>query len=103
MLTDLVLHLPLPILNGGRIGIASQALGIAQGAYELALKYSQERVAFGKPIFNHQAIAFKLADMHVKITCARLLIHKAASEKDQGLDIAHSGAIWLNYMLRKSL
>src|SRR5574343_48310 len=74
-------------LNGGRIGIASQALGIAQGAYELALKYSQERIAFGKPIFNHQAIAFKLADMHVKITCARLLIHKAASEKDNGEDI----------------
>src|SRR5574343_2046591 len=80
-------------LNGGRIGIASQALGIAQGAYELALKYSQERIAFGKPIFNHQAIAFKLADMHVKITCARLLIHKAASEKDNGEDIAHSGAM----------
>ena len=80
-------------LNGGRIGIASQALGIAQGAYELALKYSQERIAFGKPIFNHQAIAFKLADMHVKITCARLLIHKAATEKDNGQDIAHSGAM----------
>ena len=73
-------------LNGGRIGIASQALGIAQGAYELALKYSQERVAFKKPIFQHQAIAFKLADMHVKITCARLLIHKAATEKDLGED-----------------
>ena len=80
-------------LNGGRIGIASQALGIAQGAYELALKYSQERVAFKKPIFQHQAIAFKLADMHVKITCARLLIHKAATEKDLGQDIAHSGAM----------
>ena len=80
-------------LNGGRIGIASQALGIAQGAFELALKYSQERVTFGKPIFNHQAIAFKLADMHVKITSARLLIHKAASEKDLGEDIAHSGAM----------
>lgn len=81
------------VLNGGRIGIASQALGIAQGAYELALKYSQERVAFGKPIFNHQAIAFKLADMHVKITAARLLVHKAAAEKDAGKDIAHSGAM----------
>ncbi len=80
-------------LNGGRIGIASQALGIAQGAYELALKYSQERVAFKKPIFQHQAIAFKLADMHVKINCARLLIHKAATEKDLGEDIAHSGAM----------
>ncbi|MBC5833266.1 acyl-CoA dehydrogenase [Flavobacterium sp. F372] len=80
-------------LNGGRIGIASQALGIAQGAYELALKYAQERVAFGKPIFQHQAIAFKLADMHVKTTAARLLIHKAAAEKDLGEDIAHSGAM----------
>jgi len=80
-------------LNGGRIGIASQALGIAQGSYELALKYAQERVAFGKPIFQHQAIAFKLADMHVKTTAARLLVHKAAAEKDQGLDIAHSGAM----------
>lgn len=81
------------VLNGGRIGIASQALGIAQGAYELALKYAQERVAFGKPIFNHQAIAFKLADMHVKTTAARLLVHKAAAEKDAGKDIAHSGAM----------
>jgi alkylation response protein AidB-like acyl-CoA dehydrogenase len=80
-------------LNGGRIGIASQALGIAQGSYELALKYAHERVTFGKPIFQHQAIAFKLADMHVKITCARLLIHKAAAEKDLGEDIAHSGAM----------
>ena len=80
-------------LNGGRIGIASQALGIAQGSYDLALKYAQERVTFGKPIIQHQAIAFKLADMHVKITCARLLIHKAAAEKDLGEDIAHSGAM----------
>ena len=80
-------------LNGGRIGIASQALGIAKGSYDLALKYAQERVTFGKPIFQHQAIAFKLADMHVKITCARLLIHKAAAEKDLGEDIAHSGAM----------
>ncbi|WP_322549296.1 acyl-CoA dehydrogenase family protein [Flavobacterium psychraquaticum] len=80
-------------LNGGRIGIASQALGIAQGSYDLALKYAQERVTFVKPIIQHQAIAFKLADMHVKITCARLLIHKAAAEKDLGEDIAHSGAM----------
>jgi alkylation response protein AidB-like acyl-CoA dehydrogenase len=55
------------VLNGGRIGIASQALGIATGAYEIALKYSKERKAFGKEIFNHQAIAFKLADMYVKV------------------------------------
>lgn len=80
-------------LNGGRIGIASQALGIAQGAYELALKYAQERVAFKKPIFQHQAIAFKLADMHVQITAARMLCFKAASEKDAGQDISHSGAM----------
>ncbi len=81
------------VLNGGRIGIASQALGIASGAYELALKYAKERKAFGTEIINHQAIAFKLADMHVKITCARLLIHKAATERDNGEDIAHSGAM----------
>ena len=81
------------VLNGGRIGIASQALGIASGAYELALKYAQERKAFGKPIFHHQAIAFKLADMATQITAARLLCLKAASEKDNGEDISHSGAM----------
>ena len=81
------------VLNAGRIGIASQALGIATGAYELALGYSQQRKAFGKEIFKHQAIAFKLADMYVKITAAKLLIMKAACEKDEGKDIAHSGAM----------
>jgi len=81
------------VLNGGRIGIASQALGIAQGAYEIALKYAQERVAFKKPIIQHQAIAFKLADMHVQITAARMLCFKAATEKDNGEDISHSGAM----------
>ena len=81
------------VLNGGRIGIASQALGIATGAYEIALKYSHERKAFGKEIFNHQAIAFKLADMYVKVTAAKLLVMKAACEKDEGKDIAHSGAM----------
>ena len=81
------------VLNGGRIGIASQALGIAQGAYELALKYSNERITFKKPIIQHQAIAFKLADMHVQITAARMLCYKAASEKDNGEDISHSGAM----------
>lgn len=81
------------VLNGGRIGIASQALGIAQGAYELALKYSQERKAFGKEIFKHQAIAFKLADMATSITAARMLVWKAASEKDAGQDISQSGAM----------
>jgi len=71
------------ILDGGRIGIASQALGIASGAFERALKYSRERKAFGTEIFNHQAIAFKLADMAVKIENARNLCLKAAWLKDQ--------------------
>ena len=81
------------VLNGGRIGIASQALGIAMGAYERALQYAQERKAFGKEIIKHQAIAFKLADMYTKITAAQLLVYKAAFEKDQGKDISHSGAM----------
>ena len=81
------------VLNGGRIGIASQALGIATGAYELALKYSQERKAFGKEIFKHQAIAFKLADMATQIMAAKMLVFKAASEKDEGKDISQSGAM----------
>ena len=81
------------VLNGGRIGIASQALGIATGAYELALKYSQERKAFGKEIFKHQAIAFKLVDMATQIMAAKLLVLKAASEKDEGKDISQSGAM----------
>jgi len=73
-------------LGGGRIGIASQALGIAQGAYELALAYSKERKAFGKYISQHQAIQFKLADMATRIEVARLLIYRAAWLKDQGLN-----------------
>lgn len=81
------------VLNGGRIGIASQALGIAQGAYELSLKYAKERKAFKTEIINHQAIAFKLADMAVNISAARLLCMKAASEKDNGEDISISGAM----------
>ncbi|NGY37312.1 acyl-CoA dehydrogenase [Flavobacterium sp. XN-5] len=81
------------VLNGGRIGIASQALGIATGSYELSLKYSQERKAFGKEIFKHQAIAFKLADMATQIMAAKMLVLKAASEKDQGMDISQSGAM----------
>ncbi len=80
-------------LAGGRIGIAAQALGIAAGAYELALKYSKERKAFGTEIMNHQAIAFKLADMHVQIEAARHLVYKAAWEKDQGLNYDLSGAM----------
>jgi len=80
-------------LAGGRIGIASQALGIASGAYELALKYSKERKAFGKEIMHHQAIQFKLADMATKIECARLLCLKAAWEKDQHLDYTLSSSM----------
>ncbi|HMI06620.1 MAG TPA: acyl-CoA dehydrogenase family protein [Flavobacterium sp.] len=80
-------------LAGGRIGIASQALGIASGAYELALQYSKERKAFGKAISNHQAIAFKLADMAVNIECARHLCLKAAWDKDQHNNYDLSGAM----------
>ncbi|WP_339629773.1 acyl-CoA dehydrogenase family protein [uncultured Maribacter sp.] len=80
-------------LAGGRIGIAAQALGIAAGAYELALKYSQERKAFGTQISNHQAIAFKLADMHTEIQAARLLVYQAAIDKDNGKDYDLSGAM----------
>ena len=75
-------------LEGGRIGIAAQALGIAQGAYELALAYSKERKAFGKEISKHQAIQFKLADMATEIEAARLLVYKAAWLKDQKKDYA---------------
>ncbi len=81
------------VLNGGRIGIASQALGIAAGAYELALGYAKQRKAFGTEIINHQAIAFKLADMATQITAARMLCFKAAFEKDEGKDISESGAM----------
>ncbi|WP_422105825.1 acyl-CoA dehydrogenase [Winogradskyella sp.] len=80
-------------LSGGRIGIAAQALGIASGAYELALKYSKERKAFGTEIANHQAIAFKLADMHTEIEAARMLVMKAAWDKDQGHNYDMSSAI----------
>lgn len=81
------------VLNGGRIGIASQALGIAQGAYELALEYAKIRKAFKTEIINHQAVAFKLADMATNITAARMLCYKAAAEKDAGQDISISGAM----------
>ena len=80
-------------LSGGRIGIAAQALGIAQGAFELALKYSKERSAFGKEISKHQAIAFKLADMATEIDAARLLVYKAAYLKDQGQDYIQASAM----------
>jgi len=81
------------VLSGGRIGIASQALGIASGAYELALAYSKERKAFGKPINQHQAIQFKLADMATQIEAARLLCLKAAWMKDQHMNFDKASAM----------
>ncbi|TDS16037.1 acyl-CoA dehydrogenase [Sphingobacterium paludis] len=80
-------------LDGGRIGIAAQALGIAAGAYELSLAYSKERKTFGKAICEHQAIQFKLADMEAEIEAARLLTYKAAWLKDQGKPYAKEAAI----------
>ncbi len=81
------------VLSGGRIGIAAQALGIAAGAYELSLKYSKEREAFGKPISQHQAIQFKLADMATEIEAARLLVTKAAVLKDEHKNIDQAAAM----------
>ena len=80
-------------LNGGRIGIAAQALGIAAGAFELSLTYAQERTTFGHPIFDHQAIQFKLADMATRIEAARLLVYKSAKDKDEGKDYVKSAAM----------
>jgi len=80
-------------LEGGRIGIAAQALGIAAGAYELALEYSKQRKTFGKPIYEHQSIAFKLADMATQIEAARLLVYKAAWLKDQGQSYTLAGSM----------
>jgi alkylation response protein AidB-like acyl-CoA dehydrogenase len=81
------------VLNGGRIGIAAQALGIASGAFELSLKYAGERKTFGKPISDHQAIQFKLADMATRIEAARLLVYKAARLKDEGKDYVQGAAM----------
>jgi len=80
-------------LSGGRIGIAAQALGIAGGAFELAAAYSKERKAFGKEIYKHQAIAFKLADMATEIEAARLLVYRAAADKDAGRNFDQSSAM----------
>ena len=80
-------------LTGGRIGIAAQALGIAAGAYEMAKEYAQQRKAFGTEIANHQAIKFKLVDMHTQIEAARLLVYKAAKDKDDGNDYVASSAM----------
>jgi len=80
-------------LAGGRIGIAAQALGIAAGAYELSVGYSKERAAFGKPISQHQGIAFKLADMATQIEAARLLVYRSAIMKDMGLDYTQAASM----------
>ncbi len=80
-------------LSGGRIGIAAQALGIAAGSLELATKYAQERETFGKPIYKHQAVGFKLADMETEIEVARLLVYRAAQMKDKGLDYTVPGSM----------
>lgn len=81
------------VLSGGRIGIASQALGIAGGAFELAVAYAKEREAFGKPIAQHQAIAFKLADMATDIEAAKLMVYRAAWLKDQDKDYDAASAM----------
>ncbi len=81
------------VLSGGRIGIAAQALGIAGGAYELAVAYAKERKTFGKPIGQHQAIAFKLADMATDIEAAKLMVYRAAWMKDQHMNIDSSAAM----------
>jgi alkylation response protein AidB-like acyl-CoA dehydrogenase len=85
--------LAMGVLNGGRIGIAAQALGIATGAFELALKYSKERKAFGVEISKHQAIAFKLSDMATTIEASRLLILQAANLKDDKKDFTKASAM----------
>lgn len=81
------------VLSGGRIGIAAQALGIAAGALELSTAYSKERKAFGKEIYKHQAIAFKLADMATEVEAARMLVYKSAIDKDQGKNYDQSSAM----------
>lgn len=91
------------VLNGGRIGIAAQALGIASGAYELALRYAQERQAFGKKIAQHQGIQFKLADMATQIEAARLLCLQAADLKDRGKDFAKASAMAKLYASRVAM
>jgi len=89
--------LAMKLLDAGRIGIAAQALGIAMGAYERALQYAKERKAFGTEICNHQAIAFKLADMAVKIETGQLLVLKAAWFKDQHKPYGLAGAMAKRY------
>ena len=91
------------ILEGGRIGIASQALGIASGAFELSVEYAKTRTAFGKPISDHQAISFKLADMATQIEAARLLCLQAAWLKDQHLPITKAGAMAKEFSSRVAM
>ncbi|MCA1688590.1 MAG: acyl-CoA dehydrogenase family protein, partial [Actinobacteria bacterium] len=86
------LSVALGTLDSGRIGIAAQAIGIAEAAFRYAADYAAERTTFGKPIAEHQAIAFKLADMQTKIKAARLLIHEAAWMRDQGMRVTEAGA-----------
>ena len=90
-------------LSGGRIGIAAQALGVASGALELALQYSKERKSFGKPICEHQTIAFKLADMATEIEASRLLCLRAAWQKDMGLDFSESSAMAKLFSAEKAM
>jgi alkylation response protein AidB-like acyl-CoA dehydrogenase len=85
--------LAMKLLEGGRIGIAAQALGIAEGAYERALKYSKERKAFGTEIVNHQAIAFKLATMATRLEAARHLVYKSAWLKDNHMSYGKESAM----------
>ena len=80
-------------LDGGRIGIAAQAVGIAQAAYDVARDYSKQRQTFGKRIAEHQAIQFKLADMATDIAAARLLVYRAATLKDKGENVSEAGAM----------
>jgi butyryl-CoA dehydrogenase len=87
------LKIALSGLEGGRIGIASQSVGMARAAFEAALRYSKERVAFGKPIFEHQALQFRLAEMATQIEAARQLIHHAASLKDAGVPCLKEAAM----------
>jgi butyryl-CoA dehydrogenase len=87
------LHVALAMLDGGRIGIASQALGLARGAFELALDYARQREQFGKTIDQFQLIQFKFADMAVRIEAARNLIYKACSLRDAGQDYSRYAAM----------
>jgi alkylation response protein AidB-like acyl-CoA dehydrogenase len=91
------------ILEGGRIGIAAQALGIASGAMETSIEYAKTRTAFGKPISEHQAIAFKLADMATSVEAARLLCLQAAYLKDQHLPITKAGAMAKEFASRVAM